>query len=693
MPPGAKKLRYGGVIFDDQGRVLMRKPAGNFDGYAWTFPKGGGNAGEHPVNVALREVAQESGHNGQIMGLVPGGYESGSSRNYYFVMRSGSYNPNRMDKETEDVIWATPEEAKELIAQTTNASGRERDLKILDAAVQANADLLAGKVDQSHLFPAPNPPAPVKPPESIPAPVAEPPKPVKPKAKPKGFPASVETLTPVRSLGGSTGAQLMRDAQGREFVVKRGASPEHLREESVADQLYQAMGVNVPKHAVYETPGGPVKVSEYMPNTKTLKQVLASSDAAEIKRVRQQVQKSFGADALLGNWDVIGLDADNILVDDQGKVWRVDNGGALRFRAQGTKKGEFGADPVEFWTMRGKAGAKNAQTEAAFGDLKYNKVVEQMRGLVNKRADILDAASPEVRSILSQRLDQIEHLVQTADRMTAANWETDYQDRFGLSVTQLKQRGIVQKLPDKLTTKPKGSRSNDPRLTHHDVELRDANGKPFDDLRGPKSLYNDLHETIRKTGGRSDLLENWMREQAGDSWHELPEAYKYYLATQGKNKPSDFWWKKGEAHAKQAYENVIQRYGGAEAFKRTFDTYHAFTYEILQNTDLPNVDRKRGVATLWRTESVDGVGGAQLGARGWTQAKRGASESASLLNPVYIKGDQLLSQEIPLTDIFGTYLTERTPGSGTSAFFGDNENEFIVMLGRVAFNYIASGRP
>lgn len=36
----AKWLSFGGVLFDDQGRVLLRRPANEFDGYVWTFAKG-----------------------------------------------------------------------------------------------------------------------------------------------------------------------------------------------------------------------------------------------------------------------------------------------------------------------------------------------------------------------------------------------------------------------------------------------------------------------------------------------------------------------------------------------------------------------------------------------------------------------------------------------------------------------------
>jgi hypothetical protein len=172
----------------------------------------------------------------------------------------------------------------------------------------------------------------------------------------------------------------------------------------------------------------------------------------------------------------------------------------------------------------------------------------------------------------------------------------------------------------------------------------------------------------------------------------LPEAYKWYVANQGKNKPSDFWWKKGQTHARKAYEAVVKRYGGEEVFRRTFDAYHAFTHELLMTTDLPNVDKERGVVGLWRTESNDGVGGARPGDRGYA-GLRGAAESTSLLNPVYVHGDNLVYQEIPITDILGTYLTERVPGMGGSAFHSDDENEFIAMLGRSAFDFLATGRP
>jgi hypothetical protein len=40
------------------------------------------------------------------------------------------------DGETEAVIWVDPVEARQRLAETRNASGRKRDLAVLEAALQ-----------------------------------------------------------------------------------------------------------------------------------------------------------------------------------------------------------------------------------------------------------------------------------------------------------------------------------------------------------------------------------------------------------------------------------------------------------------------------------------------------------------------------------------------------------------------------
>jgi hypothetical protein len=54
-----------------------------------------------------------------------------------------------------------------------------------------------------------------------------------------------------------------------------------------------------------------------------------------------QVRRDFVVDAWLSNRDVFGLNYDNVLTDAEGTPWRIDNGGALMYRAMGAKKTDF----------------------------------------------------------------------------------------------------------------------------------------------------------------------------------------------------------------------------------------------------------------------------------------------------------------------------------------------------------------
>lgn len=134
--PIADGTSYGGVLFDTDGRVLLREPAGHFDGYVWTFPKGRPDGTRTAEETALREVLEETGYHAEIVRTVPGKFAGGTGTNVYFVMKPIG-DPTKTDSETQSLRWVTPDEAKKLIGQTTNAVGRKRDLAVLEAAVAA----------------------------------------------------------------------------------------------------------------------------------------------------------------------------------------------------------------------------------------------------------------------------------------------------------------------------------------------------------------------------------------------------------------------------------------------------------------------------------------------------------------------------------------------------------------------------
>jgi hypothetical protein len=78
---------YGGVLFDAQGRTLLREPLNHFGGYVWTFPKGKPDAGESPERTALREVLEETGYSCRVIGALSTAFEGTTkSTSSFFLM-------------------------------------------------------------------------------------------------------------------------------------------------------------------------------------------------------------------------------------------------------------------------------------------------------------------------------------------------------------------------------------------------------------------------------------------------------------------------------------------------------------------------------------------------------------------------------------------------------------------------------
>lgn len=254
-------------------------------------------------------------------------------------------------------------------------------------------------IDELELLPQPRPgPMPVKLPsrrkKKVPAPA--------PARAPGEFPP-IDEIETVKSLGGSTGALLVKDTKtGAKFVKKGGKSADHIREEFAADQAYRAAGIDVPRAVLYDTPAGPVKVAEFIEG-EDLGTYLAKASPADADAVIGKVRKGFTADALLANHDVAGLSMDNIIVDAKGTPWRIDNGGSLRFRAQGAPKSSavWNALVSELETLRDSA--VNPQTARIFAGITEGEIEEQIKDLLTRESAILDAVPEAVRPVLRER--------------------------------------------------------------------------------------------------------------------------------------------------------------------------------------------------------------------------------------------------------------------------------------------------
>lgn len=138
------KQAAGGVLVNDEGQVLLREPANHFDGYHWTFAKGKVDPDETPEDAALRETLEETGYTAEIISPISGSFAGGTSVTTYFLMRPIGDQAS-FHWETSATCWVSFDEAKSLIGQTTNVTGRQRDLAVLDAARDALRKLSSGR--------------------------------------------------------------------------------------------------------------------------------------------------------------------------------------------------------------------------------------------------------------------------------------------------------------------------------------------------------------------------------------------------------------------------------------------------------------------------------------------------------------------------------------------------------------------
>lgn len=297
--------------------------------------------------------------------------------------------------------------------------------------------------------------------------------PQKEPAQPKeGIPHPSELKTQ-SSLGGSTGAYLKTDSEGNKFVEKGGSSPEHIRSEHLADKIYQAAGVSVPDAALHETDKGPRKVSKHISGTP-----LSDLSGEAKQKAIDDLKKNFATDALLANWDVVGLNQDNILVDKNGTAHRIDNGGSLKFRAMGKPK-EFGPVASEIDSMR-----TSPQGKAVFGSLTDKEIADQVKDLVGKKDAIIDAAKKHGAS-----QDIIDNLGKRIDGL---------KDRFlgkeGLTKEPV-DKGELTKAPEKkFMTPEEGMKAYEDAVEKKAQEIMDSPPKDM-----PMSAYGMAKKEVKPT--------------------------------------------------------------------------------------------------------------------------------------------------------------------------------------------------
>lgn len=213
--------------------------------------------------------------------------------------------------------------------------------------------------------------------------------------------ADTETKIKVNEkAGGTTGAvfamvsgELLGGTFPVKAVVKKQDSPDgkaRLKEEFLADHLYRILGVPVAQSTLRRSADGSTyKISRKIEGGQSLQELKQKADSGDVNakyslgHIKETLQNHFVIDAVLGNWDAIGLNHDNILIKDN-VPYRIDNGGALRYRAQGAPKGDkFGDIPKELTTLQDPK--MNPSAASIYGGMKKQDMVKQINNLYGKK--------------------------------------------------------------------------------------------------------------------------------------------------------------------------------------------------------------------------------------------------------------------------------------------------------------------
>jgi 8-oxo-dGTP diphosphatase len=122
---GRTRVAAYALSADEGGRILLCRIAPSVaSGEIWTLPGGGLEFGEPPEVAVIRELAEESGYQGEVVGLADvtdrvltdsdGGGRMHAIRIVYRVRVTGGELRDEVDGSTDTCGWFTPDEASRL---------------------------------------------------------------------------------------------------------------------------------------------------------------------------------------------------------------------------------------------------------------------------------------------------------------------------------------------------------------------------------------------------------------------------------------------------------------------------------------------------------------------------------------------------------------------------------------------------
>lgn len=237
---------------------------------------------------------------------------------------------------------------------------------------------------------------------------------------------SMDSWVQTGGQGGSNPGGKFKDPTGQEWYCKFPGDEATAKSEVLAAKLYALAGLSG-QDAILVSKGGKVGIATKWVDIKK------ATSAAALAKV-EGARSGFAVDAWLANWDVVGMALDNLQVGPDGKAHRVDAGGSLEYRAQGSKK-PFGSKVDEIETMRDKA--LNPHSAALFAGMTTADIVASVakvaaisdvtiRAMVNQHGPG-DAAAKKAMAdtLIARKADLLKRFPQAAKKKKAVVFNPD----------------------------------------------------------------------------------------------------------------------------------------------------------------------------------------------------------------------------------------------------------------------------
>lgn len=173
-----------------------------------------------------------------------------------------------------------------------------------------------------------------------------------------------EDLTPLAGTqyGSNEGGIYHDQKNDKRYYIKHYHNADHAKVEALTGQIYHHMGIHTLQPKYDKINGKHSVVTEWNPHLKQMK----PHEFDDItKENAHDIGKMYHAAVLTKNWDIVGLEHDNIVKHKDGHLVSVDQGGSFHFRARGSHK-DYDNDIGEHQSLRNNPEASGHVFTSAF---------------------------------------------------------------------------------------------------------------------------------------------------------------------------------------------------------------------------------------------------------------------------------------------------------------------------------------